>query len=85
MKEIKAAEIRGVSNDTFSTVDEQQQHDSDAEDGSFMVQIPKSVSKTNIVEPNYMSEVRRLYRMFCETMVEFKGCLNKTETLEHIF
>ena len=73
MNEIKAAEIRGMSNDMFSTVDEQQQqhHDSDGEDGSFMVQIPKSVSKTNIVEPDYMSEL--------ETAPWFHGSISRTK------
>ncbi len=58
MKELKDAEIRGMSNKMFENVDEGKQ-DSDVEDGSFMVQIPKSVSKTNIVEQDYMTEVRR--------------------------
>ena len=71
MEEIKAAEIRGMSNDMLSTVDEQQHHDSDEEDGSFMVQIPKSVSKTNIVEPDYMSEL--------ETAPWFHGSISRSK------
>lgn len=58
MKELKHAEVRGVSNEMLDDI-EANQHDSDMDDGSFMVQIPKSVSKPNLAEPDYMSEVRK--------------------------
>ena len=49
-----------MQNEMFSNREEKKRRDSDNEDGSFMVQIPKSISKTNIFEPDddYMNEVR---------------------------
>ena len=58
MKEIKDAEVRGINNKMFSEVAEKRRDSADVEDGSFMVQIPKSISKTNIVDQDYMNEVR---------------------------
>lgn len=59
MKEINDTEMRGIGNKMFSNL-EDDRRDSDVNDGSsFMVNIPKSISKTNLVEPDYMNEVRR--------------------------
>ena len=57
MKELKDAEVRGMTNEMFDEIEANKQ-DSDVEDGAFMVQIPKSISRSNLAEPDYMSEVR---------------------------
>ena len=60
MKEINDAEVRGISNEMLDDFADEKQN-LDVEDGSFMVNIPKSVSKSRLVdyaEPDYMSEVR---------------------------
>ena len=60
MKEIKDVEVRGMSNEMFDDFEDEKRN-LDVEDGSFMVNIPKSVSKSRLVdyaEPDYMSEVR---------------------------
>lgn len=60
MNEIKHAEIRGVRNKLFDGVNATDRRESDVEyGGSFMVDIPKTISKLNVEQQlEYMKEVR---------------------------
>jgi hypothetical protein len=86
MKEIKDAEIRGMSNKMFSAADEQHQ-DSDVEDGTFMVQIPKAVSRTNLAdaETDYMSEVRKRMKVLRHLFQTSRYCRDLLEILFVVF
>ncbi|CAB3986052.1 protocadherin Fat 4-like [Paramuricea clavata] len=70
MKEINDTEMRGIGNKMFSNL-ENERRDSDVNDGSFMVNIPKSISKTNLVEPDYMNEL--------ETAGWFHGSISRNK------